>query len=69
MNVDSMDLGDLFQKIYYLLIGLFEDFSSILKWFLKPIDLGIIGKFAPIEMIGAGFIIAVLGWAIVRMFI
>lgn len=68
MNADSMDLGDLFQKIYYLLIGLFEDFSSILKWFLKPIDLGI-GKFAPVEMIGAGFIILLLGWAIVRLFI
>ena len=64
----ATNLGDLFEKIYSLLIGLFKDFSSILKWFLKPIDLGV-GKFAPIEMLGAGFIILLLGWAIVRLFI
>lgn len=64
----ATDLGDLFERIYSLLIGLFKDFSSILRWFLKPIDLGV-GKFAPIEMLGAGFIIILLGWAIVRLFI
>lgn len=64
----ATDLGNLFERLYSLLIGLFKDFSSILRWFLKPIDLGV-GKFAPIEMLGAGFIIILLGWAIVKLFI